>query len=174
MGWKSPRVKNTQLLSSCALVCDVFSCPKPTAAEYLEYLEILRKYYSPAPSKGFPDGSAGKESACNAGDLDSIPELGRSPGEGKGYPLQHSGLEKSMDCVVHGVAKSRTGLSDFHSFLQTHVLISLFLSFCRSCSPSFLSPYPRPIPTPDTWLSVYFCLCVSAACLCLWPPSLCV
>ena len=49
---------------------------------------------------GFPRGSAGKESACNAGDLGSIPGLGRSPGEGKGYPLQHSGLEKSMNCIV--------------------------------------------------------------------------
>ena len=55
---------------------------------------------------GFPGGSAGKESACNAGDLSSIPGLGRSPGEGNGYPLQYSGLENSMDCIVHGVAES--------------------------------------------------------------------
>ena len=47
-----------------------------------------------------------KESACNAGDLDSIPGLGRSPGEGKGYPLQYSGLWNSMDSIVHGVTKS--------------------------------------------------------------------
>ena len=52
--------------------------------------------------------SAGKESSCNAGDLGSIPGLGRSPGEGKGYPLQYSGLENPMYCIVHGVAKSRT------------------------------------------------------------------
>ena len=50
--------------------------------------------------------SAGKESACNEGDLGSIPGLGRSPGEGNGYPLQCSGLENSMDCIVRGVAKS--------------------------------------------------------------------
>ena len=55
---------------------------------------------------GFPCVSAGKESACNVGDLGLIPRLERSPGEGKGYPLQYSGLEKSMDCVVHGVEKS--------------------------------------------------------------------
>jgi len=57
---------------------------------------------------GFSCGSAGKEYACNVGDLGLIPGLGRSLGweEGKGYPLQHSGLENSMDCVVHGVAKS--------------------------------------------------------------------
>ena len=63
---------------------------------------------------GFPCGSAGKESACNAGDLGSIPGLGRSPEEGKGYPLQYSGLENSMDCIVHGVTKSCKQLSNFH------------------------------------------------------------
>jgi len=59
-------------------------------------------------------GSVGKESACNAGDLGSIPGLGGSPGEGKGYPLQYSGLENSKDCIAHGVAKNRTQLSNFH------------------------------------------------------------
>ena len=57
---------------------------------------------------GFPCGSAGKESAHNAGDLGLIPGLGRSPGETNSYPLQYSGLENSVDCIVHGVAKSRT------------------------------------------------------------------
>ena len=56
--------------------------------------------------EGFPGSSAGKESACNAEDPSSIPGLGRSPGEGNGYPLQYSGLENSMDCLVHGVTKS--------------------------------------------------------------------
>ena len=55
---------------------------------------------------GFPCGSAGKESACNGGDLGSIPGLGRAPGEGKGYPLPYSGLENSVDCIVHGVSMS--------------------------------------------------------------------
>ena len=59
---------------------------------------------------GFPCGSAGKESACNVEDLGSIPGLGRSPGEGKGYSLQYSGLENSMDCIIRGVAKSWTKL----------------------------------------------------------------
>ena len=63
---------------------------------------------------GFPVGSDGKETTCTVGDLVSIPELGRSLGEGKGYPLQYSGLENSMDCLVHGVAKSWTRLSNFH------------------------------------------------------------
>ena len=57
---------------------------------------------------GFPCGSAGKESACNAGDLGFIPGLGRFPGKGKGYPLQYSGLENSRDYTVYGVAKSQT------------------------------------------------------------------
>ena len=57
---------------------------------------------------GFPSGSVGKESACKAGDLGSIPGLGRSPGEGKGYPLKYSGLKNSKDYVVYGVAKSQT------------------------------------------------------------------
>ena len=63
---------------------------------------------------GFPGGPAGKESACTAGDLGSIPGLGRSLEEGKGYPLQYSGLDNSMDCIAYGVTKSRTWLSDFH------------------------------------------------------------
>ena len=63
---------------------------------------------------GFPGVSAGKESTCNGGDLGSISGLGRSAGEGKGYPLQDSGLENSMDCVVPGEVKSRTRLSHFH------------------------------------------------------------
>ena len=59
-------------------------------------------------------GSAGKEFVCNAEDLGSILGLGRSPGEGKGYPSQYSGLENSMDCTVHGVEKSWTQLNRFH------------------------------------------------------------
>ena len=76
---------------------------------------------------GFPGSSAGKESTCNVGDLGSIPGLGRSPGEGKGYPLQYSGLENSMDCIVHGVAKSQTRLSDLHlqfGFISCHSTLS--------------------------------------------------
>ena len=67
-------------------------------------------------------GSAGKESACNAGDLGSIPGLERSPEEGKGYPLQYSGLENSMDYVVHGVIKSRTRLSNSHFHSENSLL----------------------------------------------------
>ena len=58
--------------------------------------------------RGFPHSSVGKESACHVGNLGSIPGLGRSHGEGKVYPLQFSGLENSMDSIVHRVAESDT------------------------------------------------------------------
>ena len=78
---------------------------------------ILEPY---STSEGFPRGSAGKESAYNVGDLSSIPGLGRSPGEGNGYPLQYSGLENSMDCVNHGVSNSWRQLNDFHFHFSLH------------------------------------------------------
>ena len=105
--------------------------------------ENLDKIYFRVGSSSFPGGSAGKESACNAGDLGSIPGLGRSPGEGKGYPLQYSGLENSMDGIVHGVAKSQTQLSAFH-FPQLKCKFSevrkhnFYLSF-------FLSPLHKTV-----------------------------
>ena len=64
--------------------------------------------------QGFPRSSAVKESTCNAGYPSSIPGLGRSTGERIGYPLQYSGLENSMDCIVYGITKSQTRLNDFH------------------------------------------------------------
>ena len=77
---------------------------------------------------GFPGGSEGKASACNAGDLGSIPGLGRSPGEGNGNPLQYSCLENSTDggawwATVHGVAKSQTQLSDFTFFIFFQLIV---------------------------------------------------
>ena len=76
------------------------------------------------PTSGFPSGSTGKESSRNEGDLGSIPGLGRSPGEGKGYPLQYSGLENSMDCIGYGVTKSQTQLSGFHFQLLASVFLT--------------------------------------------------
>ena len=92
--------------------------PNPEPTSHLPPLIIplnypLEKTYS-ALYKGFPGGSDGKESTCNVGDLGLIPRLERCPGEGKGHPLQSSGLENSMDCIVHGVTKSQTWLSNFH------------------------------------------------------------
>ena len=80
---------------------------------YSKYNYMHLRYYM-----GFPCVSASKESAYNVGDLGSITGLGRFPGSGKGYPLQYSCLENSMDCIVHVVTKSQTQLSDFHSFTQ--------------------------------------------------------
>ena len=74
---------------------------------------------------GFPCGSTGKESACNVENLGSVSELGRPPGEGKGYLLQYSGLENSMDCIVHGITKSQTRLSDFHFFFFQYMFYVL-------------------------------------------------
>ena len=76
---------------------------------------------------GFPGGSAVKESACRVGELGSIPGLGIS-GEGKGYPLQYSGLKNSKDCRVHGVTKSRTRLSNFSLLLtETRKMVAFYI-----------------------------------------------
>ena len=72
---------------------------------------------------GFSCGSAGKESTCNTGDPLSIPGLGRSPGEGKGYPLQYSGLENSMNYIVHWFRKNQTQLNNFHFQYQLAIML---------------------------------------------------
>ena len=89
-------------------------------------------------------GSAGKESAWNVGDLGSVTGLGRSPGEGKGYPLQYSGLENSMDCTVHWVTKSRTRLSCFHSLTV--------LCQARTVLGDEDTAVPKRKPCPHTWV----------------------
>ena len=105
---------------------------------------------------GFPYGSAGKESTCNAGDLGSIPGLGRSPEEGKGYPLQYSGLEnphgqRSREGTVHGVAKSQTWLSDWSDLIWSDkkklvkVKVQIVQSDLTLCWPCELySPWNSP------------------------------
>ena len=82
----------------------------------------MHKIYVGIHITGFPCGSAGKESICNVGDLGSIPGLERSPGEGKGYLLQYSGLENSMNCIVYGIAKSQVWLSNFWAFLVAQLV----------------------------------------------------
>ena len=95
-----------------------------TSVQFLGQEDSLERERLTTPVfSGFPCGSAGKESICNAGDLGSIPGLGRSLEEGKGFPLQYSGLENSMDCIVHGVAKSQTRLSDFPSLIHVHGIL---------------------------------------------------
>ena len=80
-----------------------------TMVRFLGREDPLERDRLPTPVfLGFPCGSAGKESACNVGVLGSIPRLERSPEERKGYPLHYSGLENSMDCIVHWITKSWT------------------------------------------------------------------
>ena len=114
----------SEVTQSCPTLSDPMDCSLPGSSAHgifqarvvhnSSYLMTLpRKIFnlltiSSYLYSGFPCGSSGKESACNVGDLGSIPGLGRSPGEGKGCPLQYSGLENSMDYIVHGVAKNRT------------------------------------------------------------------
>ena len=87
----------------------------------------------------FPGGSDGKQSACNAGGVGLIPGLGRSPGEGKGYPLQYSGLEKSMDCIVYAksirVAKDckESDMTECFLFYNDYFLIFLFEKYLFDC-----------------------------------------
>ena len=89
------------------------SIPSLKRSDILHWLHIIL---------GFPCGLAGKESTCNEGDLSSFPGLGRSPNEGNVYPFQYSGLENSMDCIVHGFSKSQTQLSNFH--FTSHFILS--------------------------------------------------
>ena len=111
----------------------VSSFPQPWTILILFILYEISLFFFKIPQStymGFPDSSVDKESACNAGDPNLIPGLGRSPGEGKGYPLQYSGLENSMDCTVHGAAKRWTWLSSFFStdVIQHRVLVFLCLA----------------------------------------------
>ena len=100
----------------------------------------------------------GKKSACNAGDLGLIPGLGRSLGEGKGYPLQYSGLENSMDYTVHGVTKSQMQLSDFHWFTEREVGASQVVLVVKNLPASAgrpkrcgFDPWVRKIPWRIKW-----------------------
>ena len=96
-----------------------------TPVRYLAQEDSLEKGQATHSSVlGFPGSSTGKESTCNVGDLGSVPGLGRSPGEGKGWPLQYSGLESFMDCIVHRVTKSQEQLSDFH------ILVTIYGYLC--------------------------------------------
>ena len=124
-------------------------------------------------ARSFPCGSAGKESACNAGDPRSVPGLRRSPGEGNGYPLQYSGLENVQDSMAHGVAKSWTQLRDFH-FTSLHFPVDWgekfwkqdgsqpqgMLGRCSISSPRgvCLGPHRLWHPTPTHTLRPFSCL----------------
>ena len=119
--WKDncPYSGQTSQIHRLSSACDPMLCS--------HHLEILH-FWTRCPAISFctgphklcsPDNAVGKESTCNVGGLGSIPRLGRFPGEGEGYPLQHSGLENSMDCRVHGVANSQTWLSNWTTIWKT-------------------------------------------------------
>ena len=113
---------------------------------------------------GFPCGSAVKVSACNAGDLGLIPGLGRSPGEGKGYPIQYSGLENSMDCI-----KDPSSCTT-HSLVKDLFLIHLFM-------PLFPMPRGHKESDPTKLLSLSVFILVPSLMLyilCVWPVNVSV
>ena len=111
--YQTPRIKAELPICTHQMLC--LMCSPFSIKSLITHLGLdSSNFLPPSFSKGFPCGSAGKESSCNAGDLDSILGLVRPSWTRKGYPFQYSGLENSMDCIVHGVAKSQTGLGDFH------------------------------------------------------------
>ena len=128
------RIKDSPSLIA-QLVKNPLQCRRPWFDSWVGKIHWRRERLPIPVLLGFPCGSAGKESACNVGDLGSIPRLGRSPGEGKGYPLQYSGLENSMDSALHGVTKSWTWLSDFHSLSQWFAKGSVLFSAPRTIVP---------------------------------------
>ena len=112
-------------------LCNPMDCSLPGSSAHgisqARILEWIAISFSLLSHPGNPHSSVGKESACNAGDLGSIPGLRRSPGEGKGYPLQYSGLDNSMGYIVHRVTKSWTQLSDFHNNAIRHITRIVYL-----------------------------------------------
>ena len=100
-----------------------------------------RRVRLPTPGfLGFPCGSDGKESTCNVEDLGSIPGLERSPGKGKGSPFQYSALENSKD-TVHGVAKNRARLSDFHFHFKRKASVSYRPPALQQANPAGLQSH---------------------------------
>ena len=110
--WGSRESSTQQSAAHCCAV------DNDQAKGTMQIISVKRHSLSHLPDECFSSSSflssVDKAFTCNAGDTGLSPGSGRSPGEGKGYQLQYSGLENSMDCIVHGVTKSQTRLSDFH------------------------------------------------------------
>ena len=124
VGWSRTAQDFITLLrkaSPIAQLVKYLSAMQETLVRFLGQEDLLEKGYLPSlVFLGFSCGSAGKESNCNVGHLGLTLGLGGSPGEGKGYPLQYSGLENSIDCIAYGVAKSWTRLNDFCFHSEWH------------------------------------------------------
>ena len=119
------RLRFQKGLCLLSIITDSFIPPFNDVSPFTHIHEIHFDVYF--TNMGFPCGSADGESACNAGDPDLIPGLGRSTGEEKGYPFQFSGLEKSMDCTVHGITKRQTQLSNFHFHCHPKFIYAVLL-----------------------------------------------
>ena len=128
-------------------------CRRPWFNSWVRKIHCRRDRPHTPVFLGFLRGLAGKESACNMGHWGSIPGLGRSPREGNDYPLQYSGLENSMDCIVHWVAKSQTWLSDFHFLsgekfvISGDFLLMKYVQTCRYVACQQLLKFTRPSST---------------------------
>ena len=109
---------------SIGYMCHLFTLS--SVDEHLGCFHVLAIVNSAATPVflGFPGGSAGKESTCHAGDLGSVPGLRRYPEEGKGYPLQYSGLENYMNCIIQGVAESN--MTERLSFSLSNIVVHVY------------------------------------------------
>ena len=141
------------------------------------FLKIITGVYAYQSVECFPDSSVGKEYTCNARDLSLIPGFGRSLGEGKGYPLQYSGLENSMDCIVHGVTKSQIRLSKFHFHFHGGLLGNwqqIILEILAKSNwdhltaltpqPQLRAAHPSEAPEPHTQVWAVTSLCQAPKC----------
>ena len=157
-GWFPLRLTGLILDSENSILWIRLQCRRPWFNSWVGKIHWRRDRLPTPVFLGFPSGSPSKESACNAGDLDSTPGLGRFPAEGNGYPLQYSGLENCMDCIVHGVAKSQTRLSDFHfTILYLHSMSVELLGLLPPVLASLSSRPYQPLPflaiLPNKWPS---------------------
>ena len=116
---RSLSTQRASLIAQLVRVC--LQCRRPWFDLWVGKIHWRRDRLHTPVFLGFPSSSADKESACNVKDLGLIPELGRSLREGKGFPLQYSGLENSV--IIYGVTKSQTRLSDFHFKYSTVLFI---------------------------------------------------
>ena len=119
---KKNKATNRKIRSTCTHIIhtkqqDTWKRVSLKVKKFNQHFSHWPSKYQHSMSTGFPGGSDGKESACNAGDLSSISRSGRSSGEGSGYPHQYSCLENPLDrgawwATVYGVTRSQTRLSD--------------------------------------------------------------
>ena len=121
------------------LVKNLLQCRRPQLDSWVRKIPWRRGRLPTPVFLGFPGRSAGKESACNVGDLGWIPGLGRSPGEGKGYPLHYSSLENTMDCSPWGCKESN--MTERLSLTRIPSFVTLFLKVLPPATPTTKPPF---------------------------------